>query len=252
VPANERSLRSPDFQRQRRRFCGCCGAIFLFAAVACGLASAQAQPDSALEHVLDQMDKARADFTSLQADFVWEQYTFVVHDTDAQKGKVYFRRNGHDIEMAADITYPNEKYVLFSRGKVQMFQPVLNRVTVYNAGKNREEVESFLVLGFGAGGHELLKSFDVKYLGSDQVDGIQTSELDLIPRSEKVQKMFPHIELWIDPARGISVKQKLFQPDGDYRLATYSNIRMHERISDSVFKLKTNSKTTYESTGSQN
>jgi outer membrane lipoprotein-sorting protein len=198
------------------------------------------------------MDKARASFNSIQADFVWEQYTFVVHDTDIQKGKVYFRRAGHDIEMAADITEPNEKYVLFARGKVQMFLPTANRVTVYNAGKNREEVESFLVLGFGGGGHELLKSFDVKYLGTDQADGLETSELDLTPKSEKVRKMFPHIVLWIDPVRGISVKQKLFQPDGDYRLATYSDIRVNQKISDSVFKLKTNSKTTYESAGSQN
>ena len=252
MPANRKPLPALQRQRVRRLFHACCGAVFFFALSGCAWSAAQAQSNSALEHVLDQMDKARANFTSLQADFVWEQYTFVVHDTDTQKGRVYFRRNGHDIEMAADITEPNDKYVLFTRGKVQMFQPVLNRVTVYNAGKNREEVESFLVLGFGGGGHELLKSFDVKYLGTDQVDGIETSELDLTPQSEKVRKMFPHIELWIDPARGISVKQKLFQPDGDYRLATYSNIRMHEKISDSVFKLKTNNKTTFESTGAQN
>jgi outer membrane lipoprotein-sorting protein len=215
-------------------------------------APANAQTDSSLERVLGQMDKARTNFRTTQADFVWEQYTFVVHDTDTQKGRVYFRRADNDVEMAAEITEPTSKYVLFTQGKVQMYQPIINRVTVYNTGKNREEVESFLVLGFGGGGHQLLKSFDVKLLGTEKVDGADTSELDLIPRSPKVQKMFPHIVLWIDTERGISLKQKLFQPDGDYRLASYTNIRLNEKIPDSVFKLKTNSKTTFESASPQN
>jgi outer membrane lipoprotein-sorting protein len=227
-----------------RRFCQ---SVLLLAVVGGLWSSANAQRDSALERVLDQMDKAHTNFHTTQADFVWEQFTFVVHDTDTQKGRIYFRRADGETEMAAEVTEPNEKYVLFTRGQVQMFQPRINRVTIYNAGKNRQEVESFLVLGFGGGGHELLKSFDVKLLGTDKVDGVETSELDLVPKSAKVQKMFPHILLWIDPMRGISVKQKLFQPDGDYRLATYTDIRLNEKIPDSVFKLKTNSKTIFES-----
>jgi len=39
------------------------------------------------------------------------------------------------------------------------------------------------------------------------------------------------------------VQQQAFQPDGNYRLAKYSSIRVNEKISDDVFKLKTTGKT---------
>jgi outer membrane lipoprotein-sorting protein len=176
---------------------------------------------------------------------VWDQYQKVVDEIDTQKGKVYFRRVNNQIQMAADIAAPDQKYVLFTDSKVQVYQPRIDQVTVYNAAKNRAAFESFLVLGFGGGGHELLKSFDVKYLGTDKVDGIEAAKLELIPKSQKVRNMFDHIILWIDPARGISVQQQLFEPSGDYRLAKYSDIRMNQKIPDSVFKLKTTGRTKF-------
>ena len=63
------------------------------------------------------------------------------------------------------------------------------------------------------------------------------------PKSEKVRNTYKQIFLWIDLERGISVQQQVFQPDGDYRLAKYSSIRLNEKISDEVFKLKTTGKT---------
>ncbi len=51
--------------------------------------------------------------------------------------------------------------------------------------------------------------------------------------------------MWIDPAKGVSVQQQMFFPGGDYRLAKYSDIQLNQKISESVFKLKTNGKTKF-------
>jgi outer membrane lipoprotein-sorting protein len=228
----------------------CAHAIFLLAV--CAVTPVNAQSNAALELVLNQMDKAGATFRTTEASFVWEQYTSVVKETDEQKGKVYFRREGNEIQMAVDVTDPYPKYVLLTGSKLQLFEPRLDRVTEYNIQKNQGEFEMFLVLGFGGGGHAMLKSFDVDYLGSETLDGVETSKLDLVPKSQKIRGMFPHIVLWIDPGDGISVRQQLFQPDGDYRLARYSNIQLNRKISDAVFKLRTKNKTTIESVSPRN
>ena len=189
------------------------------------------------------MDGTAKSFRTTEASFVWDQYQKVVDETDSQKGRVYFRRVGNETQMAAAIAEPDKKDVLFAGGKVQVYQPKIDQVTAYNAGKNKSDFESFLVLGFGGGGHDMLKSFDVKYLGTEKVDGLDTAKLDLVPKSPKVHNVFQHIVLWIDPARGVSVRQQLFEPSGDYRLAKYSDIQLNQKISDEVFKLKTTSKT---------
>jgi outer membrane lipoprotein-sorting protein len=204
-------------------------------------ASAQAS----LERVLTEMDTAAKDFHSLQAAFVWDQFTKVVQDTDTSKGNVYFQREGNGIKMSADIMEPAPKTVLFDDGEVKMYEPRIDRVTLYKTGKNRAEVESFLVLGFGGRGHDLLKSYDVKYIGKETIDGIETSEIELTPKSEKTRGRFSQILLWIDGKTGVSVQQKLLQPSGDYRLARYSKIVVNQKLPDWVFKLKTTPNTTY-------
>jgi outer membrane lipoprotein-sorting protein len=205
--------------------------------------SSSRNQNASLERVLSQLDATAASFRTAQADFVWDQYQKVVNETDTQKGKVYFRRVGKDTQMMAHITEPAEKYVLYSDGKVQVYEPKIDQVTVYSAGKNRADVESFLVLGFGGRGHDLLKSFDVKLLGHENIDGTETAKLDLVPKSERIRGMFEHILMWVDLARGVSVQQQVFQPGGDYRLAKYSNIQLNQKLPDNVFKLKTTGKT---------
>jgi len=218
------------------------GGLVLIAALS--LSSSAQGPDSgALDNVLNKMDSASASFHTAQADFVWDQYQKVVDETDTQKGTVYYRRSGKEIEMMADIKEPDRKIVLYKDGKLQVYQPKIEQVMVYPAGGNRNELESYLVLGFGGSGQDLKTAFDVSYEGEETVDSVATAKLQLIPKSEKIRNNFSKIFLWIDLARGISVQQKFMQTQGDYRLAKYSAIRVNAKIGNDVFQLKTTSKT---------
>ena len=90
-----------------------------------GLLAAAAWPQivgesAELERVLGQMDAAAKNFKSTEASFVWDQYQKVIDETDTQKGRIYFRREGGEIEMAADLVEPDRKYVIYSGGKVQV------------------------------------------------------------------------------------------------------------------------------------
>lgn len=214
-------------------------AAFVFAA---GTLLAHAQN---LEAVLNAMDKAAGEFRTAQTDFVWDQYQKVVDEHDKQSGTMYFRRQGEDVQMAADINVPDKKYVLFNGGMVSVYLPKAAQVTEYSAGKNKADFETFLVLGFGGRGHDLAKSFDVKYAGMEQVQGVNAGKLELKPKSQKVANMFQTITLWIDLARGVSVQQLFNEPSGDYRTAKYNNIKINEKLSNDVFKLKTSGKVTY-------
>lgn len=196
-----------------------------------------------LDTVLNSMDKAATTFHTAQADFVADQYQKVVDDHDIQKGTIYFRRQGDQVEMAAEFTAPDKKYVLFSNGVVSYYQPGIDQVTQYSAGKNKADFESFLVLGFGGRGHDLAKSYDVKFGGMEQVQGVNAGKLELTPKSPKVLSMFNKITLWIDPARGVSVQQRFDEPSGDYRVTKYSNIQINKKLANDAFKLKTTGRT---------
>jgi outer membrane lipoprotein-sorting protein len=223
-------------------------ATLLFAGLVCGCGAAALQSSSsstacALDCVLKKMDVAAATFHTVQADFVWDQYQRVVDEHDLQKGTVYYRRVGQNIEMMAEIKDPDRKYVLYKDGRLHVYQPKIDQVTEYSTGGNKNEVESYLVLGFGGSGEDLKKSFDVTYVGEENLDGTATAELKLIPKNEKLRNNFLEILLWIDLSRGVSVQQKFMQTQGDYRLAKYSAVQMNAKIGNDVFRLKTTGKT---------
>jgi outer membrane lipoprotein-sorting protein len=220
-----------------------------------GASSQESKPadPAALDAVLKKMDAVAANFTTAQANFQWETYQKVIDEVvDDQTGVIYYRKSNKQIEMMAEVKRAGSsassmkdepKFVLLSGGKVRLYQPKTDQVTEFDLGKNQSDFESYIVLGFGASGQDLQKNFDVTYMGPETIDGVKTAKLQLIPKSQKVKNTYSQIFLWIDLDRGVSVQQQLFQPQGDYRLAKYSQIKLHEKISDDVFKLKTTSKT---------
>jgi hypothetical protein len=213
------------------------------------------KPDNVtLESVLKKMDATAADFHTSQAALEWDTYEKVIDEVDdVETGTIYYRRIGNEIEMMAEIKMagssltslkPAPKYVLFNEGKIRMYQPKVDQVTVYDPGKNRAEFESYVALGFGGSGQDLVKAFDVTLAGTETIGGIATAKLELVPKAARVKNTYNKIELWIDLNRGISVQQKFTTPQQDYRLCKYSSIQLNEKkIPDDVFKLKTTSKT---------
>ena len=219
---------------------------FLWMAVLSLSSAAQDKAPVTLESVLETMDRAATNFQTAQADFVWDQYQKVVDETDTQKGTVYYRRSGQEIEMMADIKEPDRKFVLYKDGKLQVYQPRIEQVIEYSTGANHSEIEGYLVLGIGGSGQDLKKSFDVSFQGEETIDNIATAKLQLIPKSEKVRNgYFSEAFLWIDLSRGVSIQQKFMQSQGDYRVAKYSAVNLHAKIGNDVFRLKTTNKTKF-------
>ncbi|MGD0368851.1 MAG: outer membrane lipoprotein-sorting protein [Acidobacteriaceae bacterium] len=211
-------------------------ALVLFAARA-------AMPqDANLEKVLAQMDASSAKFQDVQADITADLFTAVVQDHEMQTGKTAFRRVGGSMEMATKIEtdngQPSERDLLYRNGELDFYQPSLKQETIFAAGANRGEFDSLLATGFGASGKDLASAWNVSFQGMEAVNGTQAAKLDLVPKQDNIRNNVSHITIWVDLARDISLKQVMFQPSGDTRTVTYTNIRYNSHPPASLFTLK--------------
>lgn len=188
--------------------------------------------------VLAQMDAASAKFQSTQADFKWDVLQSVVNEHDIQSGTVYFERHGDSTSMAAYIKQPAEKTVFFNGSMLTLLQPEIKQETLFSAGSNRGQYESFLTLGFGGSGKDLQRNWTVTCQGMEPVDETQTAKLDLKPKQQSVANMFSHVTVWIDPVRSLGLRQVFYEPSGDNRTATYTAIKYNDRIPADIFKPK--------------
>ena len=194
--------------------------------------------------VLAQMDAASVKFRSTQADFKWDVLQSVVNEHDIQGGTIYFERHSDSTSMAAYIKQPGEKTVFFNGSALTLLQPEIKQETLFSAGSNRGQYESFLTLGFGGSGKDLQNNWTVSCQSMEPIEGTQTAKLDLKPKQQSVANMFTHVTVWIDTARSLGLKQVFYEPSGDNRTATYTAIKYNEKIPPDIFKPKDKGYTT--------
>jgi outer membrane lipoprotein-sorting protein len=208
-------------------------------------ASLHAQPKPGhLDEVLRQMDAASLKFQSAEANFKWDLYERVVKETTHQTGSIFFKKQGASTVMGSKIVTPTAKLLEYRNGTLRLFDPGSNHLTTFTSRGNQAQMESFLTLGFGGSGKDLAKAWTISDLGDELLDGVQTAKLDLVPKDPAVRQNCTHMTIWVDPSRGISLKQSFYMPSDDYRTAVYSDIKYNQKVDEKQYQIKTDSKTT--------
>ncbi len=201
-----------------------------------------------LQSVLHQLDGAADKFHSASADFEFDSIeTEPIPITDVQKGVVYYERKGNSFRMAAHIHefngQPVDKVYTFSDGVFRLFEGGnINQVTTFSKAS---KFESYLMLGFGASGKDLTEKWNITYAGQETVDGVNTDKLVLVAKDPTVRKNLPKVTIWIDPGRGVNLKQVFDEGEGQSKTCHYSQIKVNKSLPGDAFSFKTNNKTQY-------
>jgi outer membrane lipoprotein-sorting protein len=221
------------------------GALMLLSGLA--VKAAGAAPADDLNRVLRQLDATAANFHSTAADFEFDSVeTDPVYDKEVQKGTVYYERNGSGFRMAAHINEINGKPVpktyTYAGGVFKLYEKLTNQVTTFS---KLSQYESWFMLGFGASGKDLEQKWEIKYLGSETLDGIKTEKLEMVVKDAQIRKNIRKVTIWVDPSRGISLKQVFDETASNYRVAVYFNIKLNQPLPGDAFTIKTDGQTQF-------
>ena len=197
-------------------------------ALALAIPAARAQSD--LASTIAGMDAASAKFASVTGDIEYTKVTIIVNDFSTEKGRIFFEKSKGKLRVMLAFTQPAEKFVLFTDGKVQLYQPKIAEVQEFTLGKNQNMLEQFLLLGFGTSGTEMLKSYTAVYRGREKVDSEDAIRLDLTPNSQSVGAKLTRIELWLSPQTWQPIQQKFYEPSKDYLIARYRGLQLNTKI----------------------
>ena len=196
---------------------------------------AQSPAKWTLESVLDRMDAGARDFRTLTANVEHIKYTDVVKDTSSESGQMWLQKK--DEKMRIQFAKPDQRTILRSGNSLAIYNPKINRVEEYDLGKDRALVDQYVRLGFGTRSEDLRKSFAVKFVGEQELDGKKTLLLELTPKTEPVRAQISRIEMWVDESAWLPLQQKFFEAgSGDYFIFHYSDIKKNLKIEESRFK----------------
>lgn len=199
-----------------------------------------AASDSALDQVLARMNRAAKDFKSMTAHVTYVTHTEVLNENDTETGTITMKKiHSAEVETLVDFTSPDRKSIAFEKRTAREYLPKLKTVQVFDLKKHAEQIEQFIMIGFGTSGSELAKDYDMTVLGTETWQRQQTVHLQLIPKSPDYKQYVKTIEMWI-PAEGdpYPLHEKVLEPSGDYRLVTYSDLKINPPLPADALKLK--------------
>lgn len=192
-----------------------------------------------LDGVLEKMDQAADRFTGMEAKISRMKYMALLDSKDTESGTIYVRREDKGkVRMAIHFKEPSEYYLAINGDRAEIYRPRIATIEEYNIAKHRDAFQGGLLLGFGTSAKYLRATYDLQILGEESVGDWKTVRMELVPKSADTRKQLPKLEIWVSTETWQAVQQKLHQPGGeDYRVFTYSDIKLNPKLADNVFKL---------------
>lgn len=174
------------------------------------------------------MDSAAKEFKSYTADVNRVDYTKIIDEKDQTIGSMRLQRTKSGVEGVMDFTSGPDHYLLgLSGNTLRKYLPKANEVQLYNLRKSAATLDQFLLLGFSTTREEMMRDYDVKLIGPEKLGSVETTHILLTPKSAETLKLVKTIDLWIPDGKGNPIQQKGNEPSGNYRLATFSNLKVN-------------------------
>jgi outer membrane lipoprotein-sorting protein len=203
-----------------------------------GLGAAPVNPE-----LLQRLDNAASHFQSMTATVTYLTHTDVIDENTTETGEVVMKKVAPgEVQGLINFTAPNPRSVTFEKRNVRIYYPKINTLQVYDLEEHGEQLDKFLMIGFGISGSELARDYAMSVLGTEGVkgaEGDQTIHLELIPKTGEARKYVKKRELWI-PEHGdpYPLRDKITAPSGDSQTMTYSNLKINPQLPPDALKLK--------------
>ena len=204
-------------------------------AVFCLFASLASLRADSLPDILARMDKNAPGFRALTANLVMDTYQKIIDSHTEENGSLQMQRSTKG-EVRAIITFTgNSARTIGFQGKsARIYYPAINQYQDVSLGSNAAVVNQFLLLGFGSSGKELAQSYTITDEGQEKVAGQSATKLLLVPKDPGVLERLTKVELWIPDNGSNPIQQMFYEPSGNYRRITYSDIRLNPAISGTL------------------
>ncbi len=191
-----------------------------------------------LDDVLNRIDVAAQQFKSYSATVKRLDHDKVLDTDDMIDGKFFLKRAKNGVVGNLDFTEGPDHYIIhLNGGMVEKYLPKVPIVQVFDLKKFAHTMDETVLLGFAVTRQEMEADYAIKLVGTDPIDGIPSAHLILTPKSAEGQKYIKSVELWIPQGKGTPIRQKGTEPSGDYRIATYSDVKLNASLPDSAFEL---------------
>ena len=187
------------------------------------------------EQILAKLDEKAKVFTSMQASVKHQANTYGT-PLPEESGTIAMTSSKGDLRVMFDIKQPTLVKASIVNGRAVRYFVADN---TYNEMKvdPKNELLSFLLLGFGTPVATIQKGYKAEAKGTEKIGSVNAAVLALTSISDSTAE-YPLITLWLDPATWTPVQMRVGTNSKKYHDYRYSSVKLNAKISDSVFDVK--------------
>ncbi len=191
-----------------------------------------------LPTVLTKMNAAAPQFQGMTAKIRWVKYTKLVDDTSVESGDLWVKKDAKkQVQLRIAFTEPVRKQVRIQKATVELFNEAINQIEEYDLKSKGSQLYEGLLLGYGVSGDDLKQRYDIKIAGEESIDGQPTVRLAMVPKNAEDRAAGKSVEMWISTQSWQPLQQKALEHNGDYRLVSYSGVKINPAIKASDLTL---------------
>jgi outer membrane lipoprotein-sorting protein len=188
--------------------------------------------------IFSRLDQAAHSFTSATASIRVTNHTAVIDEDDTEIGTVAIKRySPTELHFLIKFVGQDAQSLAFRSKTFQIYYPRLNTIREYDISKYKDLAQKLILVGFGMAGRELAANYNVTNLGDERVQSQDSVRLQLIPKAPEILKQLSRVDLWVSLRNDCPVQQKFYLPGGDYRLVTYSDVKLNASLPPSALEL---------------
>lgn len=177
-----------------------------------------------VEAVLARMDKAAPTFKAMSANVRMVTHTAVLNDNTVETGTFEMQKvKGKDVRAIMNLSENGGREIGFFGKIVRIYYPNLNTYQDYAVGRS-DLLNQYLLLGFGSSGKDLSKGYSITADGTENINDQTTTKLVLIPKDPAELQHLTKVEVWIPNEKAYPIQQEFYEPSGNSRKVTYSNV----------------------------
>jgi outer membrane lipoprotein-sorting protein len=199
----------------------------------------QTPPNSELDRILQKMEESGSRMKCFQAELTQKKYIAVLQEYDPEENGMFFYAKGGDGSalIRKEIKTPTPTVVVINKGDGMVYYPKIKQAQKISLGQHKDKAE-FMAVGVGQSSKKLRDTFHIRFIQHEVLEGTPTSVLELKPKSDKAAAFLSIITLWMDEQNWLPIQSKLQEPNDDYQMTRFRNVKINIPIPDSTFSMK--------------
>jgi len=187
--------------------------------------------DSALKQIEIQAREFESSMSDLKGTWISDEV-----ETENIEGRIYFNDRS---ELRLVVTAPADRVLLIDGKYLYDYYPVQAYVDKFYLPKNTTKLLPFANLGFTKTGRDLKDNYLVTLLGEEQIGDRRVLGLELTPKKDAIRAVTSRIELWIDQASWVPVRQVIYHVTSGAKLVLdYTGTSTNLHLNPDLFKAK--------------